>query len=257
MNDSTFCSKCGTENEPAYEYCKNCGAPLMRNQGGPQPPHGMPYPFSQPQNGPDPSYSSYTSQDGIPTEDLAFFIGKKANDILPRFMRMEISGSKISWCWPAAVLSFLFGPIGAAFWFLYRKMLKPAILLFSLGFLLSVLSALVTPKIDIDLSQGYYAALSSIPETLKSSTTLLYLIVSYLNRLLNLSCCVLTGLFGMYLYKKHCIATISAYRQSGIDMRFYKLGLASVGGTSAGFVVLGVFLYAVLSSLITFIFQLI
>ena len=272
MDQNTVCPECGTQNEPDYEFCKNCGAPLIRNEAEPQPSYFTP-PADAPQNNAQhqyqngsqyqggyapPPYASYTSQEGIPAEDFAIFIGKKADRILPKFMQMELSGSKVSWCWPIAILAWFLGPIGAGFWFLYRKMFKPAILLFTIGIVLDVAVSAFTPNINIDpsvLTGDMYQSFTEIYNALFTGMTPVMLILSYISKFLYLLTCALTGIFAYHLYKKHCVTKILSYRQSGIDMRFYKLGLASVGGTSAGFLVIGVFSVAIIKSLLTFVVQ--
>ena len=261
MNDRTVCTECGTENEPAYEFCKNCGAPLPKTQAEPQTP-----PFYASAAGPQgysssytpPTYSAYTSQDGIPAEDLAIFIGKKANDFLPKFMKMELSGSKVSWCWPVAILSWFFGPIGAGLWFIYRKMYKPAVLLLSVGLVLDVVYSAFTQTIVIDignLSADTFPSLSQLYNTVFGGLNPVFFIFTYINKFIYLVTCALTGMFSAYFYKKHCVSKIQSYRQSGIDMRFYKLGLASVGGTSAGFAVLAIASVLIVRSVVSFLIQ--
>ena len=137
-------------------------------------------------------------------------------------------------------------------------MFKPAILLFAIGIVLDVAVAAFSPNINIDpavFTGDMYQSFTEIYNAVFTGMTPVMLIFSYISKFLYLLTCALTGIFAYYLYKKHCVAKILSYRQSGIDMRFYKLGLASVGGTSAGFLALGIFSVAILKSSLTFVVQ--
>ena len=262
MNEqNTFCGECGTENEPAYEFCKNCGAPLAKRTPEPPPPPPPVAPFqtfAQPMPAEpfapaaNAAVGGYVAEDGIPSEDLALFIGKKANVYLPKFMAMDLTGSKVSWSWSLAVLGFLLGPIGASFWFFYRKMFKPALILLAIGTVVNFATTALSHTVSIDpsmLTDDPEVAFSYFLEVISSETTILDIASGLINNTAKIATCVITGLFGTYLYKKHCISKISTYRQSGIDMRYYKLGLSSAGGTSGGYLAIGIIAFFVLTAL--------
>ena len=270
--DKKICSECGTENERDYTYCKNCGAPLVKAEpeakpefigneaearsdtgsfdastgaGAYTPPNygGMPYSPYSPYN----TYTSY-AMDGVPAEDVAFFVGKKAAEIMPKFMKMEITRSKVSWCWPAAILGFLFGPLGAALWFFYRKMYKIALILLAIGTVLSFTKAALTLNagsqdmsgIFDSIAEGDADALLDAFRSIESEETAATLLASGLNSIAGLATCVLTGLFGFYAYKNHCVRSIKGFIQNGIDQRYYRMGLASLGGVSGGMLAVGI-----------------
>ena len=167
--DKKICSECGTENESDYIYCKNCGTLLTSptKPAEPAPAKAEPEHEFIAQTAPEPKVeqpsfqpappvyntangsAGYTPDsspitDGIPQEELALFIGKKSAVIMPKFIKMEITNSKVSWCWPAAILGFLFGPMGAALWFFYRKMYKTGALLAVIGALINIIVAALT-----------------------------------------------------------------------------------------------------------------
>lgn len=143
-----ICHECGTENEQEYLYCKNCGADLNKTEDNTA--------NSQTQYTP-PNYNSNYNQDkstadafivdsidGIPMEQIGLYVGKKSDYYCRKFSRMELTMSKISWHWPAAVLGFLFGPFGSAIWCFYRKMYKVAFILVAIGILLSGITCALT-----------------------------------------------------------------------------------------------------------------
>ena len=133
--DKKICSECGTENENDYIYCKNCGALLTAapkpetvpestaQETVPKTEHSSFRPAPAPEAAAPafkpvpPVYNTengntgYTQSgapapDGIPQEEIALFIGKKSVVIKPKFIKMEITNSKTSWCWPAALLFY-------------------------------------------------------------------------------------------------------------------------------------------------------
>ena len=147
--NKNICSSCGTENEPEYKYCKNCGNEIIEAQTPPETEFK-----AEPQAEPVNQQQTYSKTpngfildniSGVPTEEVALFVGKKAYKLLPKFSKMEFTGSKISWCWPVAVLGYLFGPLGAAIWFFYRKMYKLGAIFMALSLLLTVGFNLLPP----------------------------------------------------------------------------------------------------------------
>ena len=177
---------------------------------------------------------------------------------------MEISNSKVSWCWPVAILGFIFGPFGAAFWFFYRKMYKPAFVLSLIGAIVTIVATLMTGGINIDftavmeaLANGDVEAYTSALQSISPKDTMLSAIASIIENGANIMSCILCGLFGFYYYKKHCVEKIISYREMGTDIRFYKMGLASIGGVSGGMVVLGIVIMSVVSNFAAIIAELI
>lgn len=267
--DIKICSECGTENENEYLYCKNCGAPLTsaKNEdtnnfsGTVQSEASSGY--SQPAQIAEPpqSNAAYTPYgiyadcgiDGIPTEDVAFFVGKKSAGIMPKFIKMEITHSKTSWCWPAAILGFIFGPMGAALWFLYRKMYKIGTILLAIGAALTVVTSAMTynsSPIDFD---GIFDAIASgdaelFGNELEQAQTPLDIAASAIDDISGLATCIITGLFGFYAYKEYCVEKIRGFRQSIPDQRYYRMGLASLGGVSGGMLAIGIVCIAVVSN---------
>ena len=269
--DKKICAECGTENESDYIYCKNCGAPLTKTETEPELTENDPQTEASPQSGFESSagaggytppysapdygaqyspYNTYTSYaiEGIPAEDVAFFVGKKSAEIMPKFMKMEITHSKVSWCWPAAILGFIFGPLGAALWFFYRKMYKIALILLAMGTVFTFTTTALTYDTNSEsigsifesITEGDENALLDAFENIGSSETVLDLVASGIEDLANLASCIVCGLFGFYEYKKHCVKSIKGFMQNGIDQRYYRMGLASLGGVSGGMLAVGI-----------------
>lgn len=212
----------------------------------------------------EPSGSQYGIE-GIPAEDIAFFVGKKAPDILPKFTSMEFSGSKVSWCWPAALLGFFFGPMGSAIWFLYRKMYKIGALLLVLGAALTFFVAALSYNPSAVQTEDLFDAFASgdidlLDDLLTGEETVLARVANLIDMAASVACCILSGIFGFYAYKEHCVKAIRNYRMTGIDPRYYRIGLASVGGVSGGMVAVGIVCIIVasnISTLITYLMSLI
>lgn len=274
--DKKICSECGTENESEYAYCKNCGAPLIKQaekketefigdnpqsayQGsvGAESNSVHPSDFTQPtyssNNYGGQTYSPYSSYSayaigGVPAEDVAFFVGKKSAEIMPKFIKMEITHSKTSWCWPAAILGFIFGPIGAALWFFYRKMYKIALVLLAVGTVLTFTTSALTYNTNSEIADSILGSIveGDLDEFIESAKNLngtqtaLDILASGIDNIASLAACVLSGLFGFYAYKEHSVKTIRSFRQNGIDQRYYRMGLASLGGVSGGMLAVGI-----------------
>lgn len=250
------CTECGTENEKEYTYCKNCGAPLNTKSSAPESSASDSHNTYSAQNptGSAPTYNTafkgYTADsiDGISREEMTLFIGRKAVDILPKISKMELTHSKISWCWPAGVLGFLFGPLGSALWFFYRKMYKNAFVLSVIGAVITVITSVMTVGISADTFDNIMEALMSgnseqvfnIFENIDTASLLLYMAAGFVDNLASILSGVLCGLFGYYFYKEHTVEKIRSFRTIQGDQRFYRLGLASIGGVSGGMLTLGI-----------------
>lgn len=247
---NNICSHCGTENEEKYQYCKNCGMPLRTESSEKTNKDYQTFENSQK---PDSNNMFYNTPkgftvdniEGIPQEEMSLFIGKKAYEILPKFFKMEVTQSKVSWCWPAAILGLLFGPMGTAIWFFYRKMYKPAVILSVIGTVLAFVISLLTvgsSEINFEVflnsfaNGDYNAALDSV----KNTETLLTMITGAVNDIISLLTFLFSGLYGYHFYKRHCISKIQNFKMYHADQRYYRLGLASIGGVSGGMVAVGI-----------------
>ena len=267
----TVCSKCGTENEEDFIYCKNCGYPLKINSSTP-PTNTTPNveyssPQPQPQHNSNGAYSQpaqpyINSIQGISNEEVAIFIGKKAHDIIPKFTKMELTGSKVSWCWPLAVLSFFFGPLGASLWFFYRKMYKPAVIFAIIGAVFTLVSSLFTAFIDTSALEtilenymnGDFAAAITAFESIDATSIILLLISQFVTNAVTIASFIVCGIFGYHWYKQHCLDKIRYYRTIQADQRYYRFGLSAIGGVSGGMLTLGIILMLIINSSTEMIF---
>ena len=263
MEENKICSECGTENEEKFVYCKNCGKEL-------EPQKFEQNDYNTTSN--NQPYGQYGYNDfiipeteGIPNEEVAAFVGRKAGKIIPKFAKMQATNSKISWCWPVAILSYFFGPVGAAFWYLYRKMYKMATIFFAIAILLSVAVSFVPSSLfgeeretvsyeeifdtyenyangEIDFEEymnkiSYYMEDMAITNPISQVTDIIFLVI--------------TGLFSYHWYKNKVIKSIKNIKATHTDSKYYYFALAANGGTSGGAVVLGAIIYyAILSAIV-------
>lgn len=266
--NTNICTECGTENEEEYTFCKNCGAKLKEKEA-PNASHtsqgsGTGYnnvpPYNQYRYGPNgPFYTEFI--DGIASDEVAVFVGAKANTVMPKFAKMELTGSKVSWCWPAAILSFLFGPLGAALWFLYRKMYKIGLILLSVGIVMTAVvgamtyetnSKVMSEFFEVFTASDYETSLDDLDE-IGTETTPLDLAADLIEETVNTATLIITGLFGYYLYKKDCVSKIRSFKTSQPDSRYYRIGLASIGGVSGGMLALGIIAMIIISNISSYI----
>lgn len=255
--NKNVCPRCETENEESYEYCKNCGTPIKQKSANPKAPD---FNAASPNN-----YNySYThsafvmdSIGGIPSDEVAIFINKNSSNILAKFSKMELTNSKTSWCWPVAILGFLLGPIGIALWFFYRKMYKNATVLTAVSVAINLIVTLLSaalPPIDLDMAmmQILNNDVTGAMETIGPKTLAIILLIDTISLISTLVLTVVFSLFAFKLYKDHCVKTISNFKASVQDERYYKFGLSSLGGVSAGMVILGIIAYYLSNFLISF-----
>ena len=267
--NNIICHECGTENEPQYIYCKNCGASLRPDTVKNNTQYAQGQNYNSEYNVNNSNQSTYNRTvipdtiDGVPTEDIVTFVGKKSFNILSIFTNIELTGSKVSWCWPAAVLGFLFGPLGAAIWFFYRKMYKAAVIFMAIGIVFSAAVGIIAgPITDKDFLQGavesYYSGdyagfYNGVGELLRSEDAVRSIAASVLVSAVRIATMIVAGMFGFYFYKRHAVRSINRYRDMSVDPRYYKIGLASIGGTSSGMAVLGVAILILVPNLLSWL----
>lgn len=237
---SKICHFCKTVNEDEYVYCKNCGNLLESREN------------TQDSNVNYTTFRSFENEntlpviDGVPTEDIAAFVGVKAPVFLRKFVKSEIVGSKTDWNWPVAVLSFFMGPCGAALWFLYRKMYKTGLLLLILG-----LPILFGPTVI-----NYYSGnLSSfLVETASSNISAgVNSLLLFTFQGIKLLSAIVLSLFADSWYKSFAVKKIKVFHASA-DARYYRFGLSAIGGTSGGALALGIIFIFAVSFLLSFLF---
>lgn len=254
------CPECKTENEQQYKYCKNCGKQLIADSG----------------EGTNQKSSTYTQNEtnyakgvfvenigSVKTEDVETYIGKKAVTILPKLNKMEFTGSKISWCWPVAVLSYFFGPLGAAIWFFYRKMYKAALILVAIGVVLTAgitfLSgdvAALEETLTTQIESGAFD-INALLEIIDSEETARSMIASSIENVVSLATMIVCGLFAYNIYKNDIVKKINQYKLRDVDPRYYRMGLATIGGTSGGMAFLGVVIMSLAQEVCTTISMLV
>lgn len=261
--NKNICEVCGTENEEEYKYCKNCGSSL-KQQATENEPEGSATPLNE-----EPvvnnSFNITNDFDGVSAQEMAIFVGKKAEKILPKFSKMQLIDSKVSWAWPVAILGYFLGPMGSALWFFYRKMYKPAVILAVIGAVITIITGVMSlgggeliPEAAINaFAEGNFEQAFEIfnngADDVTISQKILDASASFIKETANILTCVITGIYGYYIYKKHCIKKITEYRALIADNRFYKIGLASVGGQSVGMLVVGILLMVAAESVVNFV----
>lgn len=261
------CPHCGKTNVEYAEFCSYCGQelPAADWKSGPaqqtppnyqQPPYQQ---YQQPPVGPPPGNSYYPggygeyspiripvvdplggvpqgeSIDGERVEDVAAFVGPNSAYYLPRFYKMSKTGSRLSWNWPA----FLITP----YWLLYRKQYVPGCILLVLDMLKTFLNAFVLgtyiyPQLDMTSTVSMY---QSMLTQMENGRLTIYFTILFLMTLVSLLLRVLFGLIGNSLYRRDAVKKVKAIReksgtasplQPGVQDGYLRQALAQSGGVS-------------------------
>lgn len=278
-----ICSECKTENEEQFLFCKNCGNPLEDEQrteesvrepvveNNTPPVYTAHNPYGVPEDAPYEAKKQQTffeepsSISGISKEDFTTFIGNNGDKIYSKFAKMEYSGSKVSWCWPAAILQYTLGFLGGAIWFFYRKMYKLAILFVALGIVFTAATTILTYDEQVSASKDFLGRFYQLFDELElekrepqsneneiedienapdeKGALLKSGIATVLGWLERLST-ALVGMFALYSYKKHSLKKIIAFKSTAVEPQYYSYCLSLVGGTSGGMLALGIIIAA-------------
>jgi Tfp pilus assembly major pilin PilA len=171
-----FCPKCGSRNDETALYCTACG-------------NALPLPDAQAAVALDEYYKAV--------------IGPKNQDYyLSHFSRFDRDGIRISWNWPAFLMTF--------YWLLYRKMWLNSLAYFFFPYVLAFVFALFVVLTDSD------------PGSLIGSVYLGYLAAIF----------VLMPMYANALYYRHCKKRITEVRATAHDTQRQLGELAGKGGTS-------------------------
>lgn len=279
--DKKYCHNCGRENDVNNEFCPGCGTKLLNvedknptnNQNVPPPVYGQ---YAQPPVQPIPPMQPPVIEeplpeidfDGVSNKELFAYTGSER--IVNKFVSMHKNNSKISWCWPVAVLSLFLGFFGAAIWYMHRKMYKVAVIFIVIGVLIQSAGYVVSGEVKeinqlISMGQSItdgseYLSdnaentpqidLDAITDSLLTSenVNLGAVIFDLVDGLINLTLMILLGLFSMNTYKKHCINRVKEYRKVDIEEKYYYHGLSTVGGTIGATVLLVILGYIVIQT---------
>lgn len=274
--EKIICPECKTENEGHFRYCKNCGTQLSVEEEAPVEEIKTP-PVSEPIYEARADLKSEIPQEinEISKKEFDAFLGKNSHNIYNKFLKMEFSGSKVSWCWPVFFLTFFCGFLGSALWFLYRKMFKPAVALILAGVLLLG----VQTALNYDANKAAASSIMSIfgqvlgestsdvanpelfpefggsDEIIEPATTnpILSTVSEVLGTAENFVGAIVLALFAMGIYKKHTIGKIREQWLKHGESQYYLYTLSLCGGTSGGLLALGIVIYVVAINVSSFI----
>lgn len=251
-----ICPKCATQNDDGYTFCKECGTPL-RKEGNEQQKERPQY--NQAFNYERPEANDY---DGVTADEMKCFVGKNKEKIMPKFSKMQLAFSKSSWCWPAAILGFLFGFFGLSFWFFYRKMNKVAFICVAIGVFLSVVQAVITFNANTMLYDQMFALFAQLMESLNLEEFMENIdfldtsyqniaavnIASFISDLADYTAAILGGIFALHIYKTHAIKSIKGLKANAAMDNYYFYRIELLGGVSGGMAFLGVVIFLVVDA---------
>ena len=251
------CPHCG-ENNPEYaEFCARCGqelpsdewssAPPRQNVPPQQNPYAPPYqppmggygeymPFHMPTIDPYGGVPHDAVIGGATAEDLVSVTGANSTYYLPRFHKMANGGSKLSWNWPA----FLLTP----YWLLFRKNYVTGAVLLFLSMARTLISSYITSAYIAPLVSEAASMADMYRILLNSMNNGSLRYVMWILALLSLAQLLVHVFFGLtanYWYMRTCISRVKRMRAKKPDL--YPQELTAVGGTSF---LMGASAYAIL-----------
>ncbi|MBR1862645.1 MAG: zinc-ribbon domain-containing protein [Ruminococcus sp.] len=243
--DTVRCIRCGAENPAGERTCRQCGTPLV-NMEASRPFNGFEEKREDfggihdgPYNGTDrPGFGTMMFNqdsviDGVKLGDYARYVGTNPIGFLPNFIRFGKFGKKLSFNF----FAFLF----TSAYLMYRKML-------GWGLLTAVISALLgVPDMIYMLEKGTSGGLViDLGIDLESASFVkVYNLMFYLSVILKIVVCVTAN----YLYYKQAHADIMKIRagRENEDDDAVKLSIMTRGGTSWGYVLLGLLVNSIVS----------
>lgn len=258
------CLQCNTENNAEYKYCKFCGAELPCIDKKPL------YEEETAEQNQTETENNATDNNEVTIAEMQIFVSKNSEKIVPKFIEMQKKLKKTSWCWPVFILGFIFGYIGMAGWFLYRKMYKIAIILLAVGMGFGLIDLIVNLPHLTTMFSGVYNLLESFIGNIDSQSTdmmsfdfaLNGIIADYENESIKIISLIsewvgqyilpiIMGIYSLHFYKRHAIAKVINCKNTASACDDLNMILYREGGTSVGAVVIGIITYIAIDSLLS------
>ncbi len=221
------CPNCGAISSSGTIFCPYCGYQFGSAYNPGQGPMNGSYEYMarviDPMGGIDPR----TDIDGVPASALMPFVAVNTQRYIPKFADMSRRKKKASWNWASFFLR--------GYWLLYRKCYKEgivALVISLISVLLNIPMNNVTNSIIDTLPQGatYSDLFAAIGDNLSLYTPGV-IICAVLSIVLSLGLMIIMGIFGDYIYKKHCVNTVKEIT-SGTDSQNQHELMAKKGGVN-------------------------
>lgn len=275
--DIKLCPSCGAKNKAVYKYCNECGAILNQtyytghqssaqnsysgqytkpNYGYQQSTNQQYYNghFNQGGYTPYSPYEIYANApyygtpdfDGVSAKDVFEYTGRKTK-LFNNLKNQHFSSKGSAFCWPLFVLGFLLNFFGMGCWFLYHKMYKPAVALFSVSAINLVITCLNVLSLNSISDQQIIGLLESNSTSYYYNSNILgptYTISSAISSFLGMvsfGVTIFLSFFAYKWYKNHLLNKIrEEYAKSPMPNLFMagkpKGGLVAVASVIYGII---------------------
>lgn len=232
------CINCGRENPKAMPFCLYCGTPLKsENSNFGENPF---IDFKAAGISPDEKIGETTAN------ETAYFIGTGAKFYLPKFIKEEKNGKKLSWNFAA----FFFSP----YWFFFRKM---QLFGFIVMLCMLILTGVCTSKRVLQAENNISKHLIEVYQTKGDIAPVQKEVKDFMNLWENrvyaaglVSIHIICGLLGNTLYLRHVKKKIPEIKKSDSNLAKGGMQLYLKGGVSISMTALSLMGYYSLSQLL-------
>jgi|GEM_PF-3542283 len=229
-----ICPRCGGASGEWAPVCEKCGLDIQMVQATPSasPMPGTAATVNNPQyqQFPAPAYigvdPNYMFEEDISAAEMALYVGDNAHVYLPRFQKMKMTGSKISWNWATFFLS--------VYHMFYRRHIKAGLIYMLISYAFSLPSSVYSLVNSITSMSALMESAANDPYNFSYATSSVNpaaSLLSLISPLVSLLLMCGIAMFFNHMYYKRAVENIRKAKSISGDMNQYQYHLKSLGGT--------------------------